>query len=222
VAAPSAASVVGILGQVIWAYFDRMAAGDWVRAGVVLTTFQATYNRYSSILTAAAEGGSIPSTLPVNGQWDNRTRDAAFVILQATLPVEMEGDLRKMPTSGAMLGVWFGTIRSRGGDRYEAVVRLIADKSVPQTAGLVQRYVDSQLGASVDPMTASAATFDVTSALTATTQRVREIADELPVVGTRARQQMPLWGFIALAAGGVVAAGVLIWGIVKKRKGARK
>ena len=222
--------VINALGYLLWSYLDRVAAGDTARATAILRSFQTVYTQYSGVVKTIGTnvGLTPPGTLRTTGIWSSAEILPAQIILARWLFTSDASRARLLPIVEAMppkdieLATWFpGLIVSTASGDTESL-QAVADMwaAVPVAELPARLTLDVGKTLAGEPIvTTPAFAQDPFGFVRQTAQRATEaITDPLEVVGRGIAPQMPVWGWIALAVGGVSAAGILVWGLMGKRK----
>lgn len=211
--------VVAVLGQLVWAYFARMEAGDRTGATVALRAFQATYNQHVAALRAVDPG--LPLRVDASGNWNGTSRWIAQVVLDANLenPEAHQQQLEAMPLLVDDIPSWFRDFRSAAPTGIDAVSQLISGASPAAMANDVTSYVTRLTNPTLS--NAPNPTFDVTNATRNPTSRpsadVTAIDEPLTIQADPTKWSMPLWALAALGVGAITATGVLLYYVGKKR-----
>jgi hypothetical protein len=128
-----------------------------------------------------------------------------------------------MPNTSQELPAWFTELQrtAPSNELVRSMLTLVRGTNISAlTTKLTQVYSEFVAGAA--PAASGSVNFGYDpfkqSAVSRASTAVTQLADELLVTGSHVRTQMPLWGWVAIGTGVVVAGGVLVWGLVKKKK----
>lgn len=227
VSTASPVGVVGALFRLALAYFDRLSAGDWARASVVLRVFADTFNEHrEGVVRYFLERGVAQSTVlaqvpaRVSGVYDADTRRALQTALAVGATAERGTAYRQsvesMPTSAApdIMAGWWRPLAPVFTASEMQVVRSgsysIAADPIASLASNLESWTNAYLyGGPADVREGQfPVPFD------------QPDATPLPPLfitpTRRARFVMPTWGWWAIGLGGVAAFGVLAYGVLEQ------
>lgn len=229
--------VVNAIEDLAIAYFDRMAATDYPRAGVVLSVFADTFNRYRADLVARLQPlpavvRRLPATLQpffdtVGG---SSPESAAHYRMREVLGVALglagvqPATYMAIPQVAVGLGGWWMGVLPQIEPLLTAHVLLsqrVAGTpmgSLQQLSPFIESFIQTGTGnwarpAAPTPLPEPTVPPPVqTPAPLAPTTQGGDVTFNVP--GTVSRFVMPTWGWWAIGVGVVAAAGVITWGVV--------
>lgn len=218
--ATAPAAVASVLADLAAAYFERMAAGDWARASVVLSVFQTTFRQYRSALIQlmmAVSDRPDPALIPgdVDSTYSASTRRGMQVAFMLdTTPRAAVPIVEAMPTATSGISAWWPRMAPFINARAQAFATAIAADSVRTLAQNLLSRVNARLqgGAAETVRDERETPFDVPTP---------DGSVLAPIPGTQilvgpSRWTMPTWGWWALGLGAVAAGGVVFWGVTRK------
>lgn len=228
-AASADSRAVAALAGILWAYFDRMAAGDWPRATALLRSFQTLYSQSSAAVRreGASTGFTLPTSIPSTGSWGPANVQPAQVILGLSILFDRNQArvlpvLERMPATASDIGPWFTELLVAVPPADVADLQRQADAYASISAAELPARITLAFAEHVEGRTAPASTVsfgrDPFGFVAQQAADVVQQGEEMLVTGRGVAAQMPMWGWVALAVGGATAAGVLIWGLMGKRK----
>lgn len=246
-------TAIAVMGK-LWAYYAALSRGDWTAASTILTSFQRDWEVVRPIAlteldaeTRARVDRIVPRALSATGQWSVDVKNAAGVLIFATLGDQAYAvSYPTMPEVAGGIGAWFtSTLRplfpagSEVGDvlwRFDAEVR--ADES--HNAGLVVDGVAMELieQVSVGPAVprTGASIVDRTSSSTTPANLIDEMTrgsgasflitsppDDEPTMlaETRVvgrRVETSGWTLLIGAAGLATLGGLIVWMLAYRRR----
>lgn len=223
VSTASPVGVVGALFRLALAYFDRLSAGDWARASVVLRVFADTFNEYrEGVVRFAVEnsagGASAASWIPASASsvFDSNTRRALQTALllgaRSDLPASYSGQVEAMPTTSAPapMASWWSALAPS----YTTVEMQLARDAAADSVATLAQNLESRVNAGIYGGSGSATRDE---RLTPFDEPDATPLPPLFITPTRrARFVMPTWGWWAIGLGGVAAFGVLAYGVLEQ------
>jgi hypothetical protein len=221
IATPSA--VVDALFRLALAYFDRLAAGDWARASVVLRVFSDTYNEHRDGVarfhlelgvSAAAVQRLVP--LRISSVFDADTRRALQIVILGGSSFANDAWQRRieaMPVMAAPgpVSAWWTPVRAEFTADQMQWASDAARDSVSTLGPNLERRVEA-LAFGGAPYTQQqeegAVPFDEVTPIPGPSTLVTPTR--------RSAFVMPTWGWWAIGLGGLAAFGVLAYGVTEQ------
>lgn len=214
--ATRAERVEAVLAELAAAYLDRMAAGDWTRASVVLQLFAATYTAEVETLRGYAvdQGNSAAIIVDsLQAHYDSTMRTAlTYILYWAARDDATDAQLttlRNAPQVAVSLGTWWTQIRGTLDPSALTWVPIVAATDPAQLPTVLQQQASGILGT-------NAATPVVPGG------NITQLPGSVITPTTTSTPKMPLWAVGAIGIGVLAVAGFVAWGVISNKPAKRR
>jgi len=217
-------SVTRALAFLAASYFDRLVAGDWARASVVLNAFSQAYNvHHEAFVAYAVRPGADASWLParIDAFYTLSTRRALAAALVVGFGISSAiGEAMPVTVEVGSVRPWFERVRPAITTPADAFMDAIEHDSMGTLGTNIISRVNGILMRSTAEVIRDERTtpFDTPPAgpVTNTDASRGPIVQGPSILVHPTRFVMPTWGWWAVGLGLVAASGVVIYGVVER------